>query len=243
MTTNLQWVGHACFRLWQDGGPAVVMDPYNPSEIARACGTDRSVFELEQLHAETVVVSSLTDKAHAYYQAVEGSPEVINALDVAQGKIQPKINEESIVAVQAAEAPHHPDGPDDNALYAFKSGTLWFLHMGDLGYGIYEDELKPFNHRCDVLLALVGEGLTVSLDELDKMIDILKPTWIVPMHYECPPLAANMTGLEVFLKRRSRDPIIHVRHHTVKFPLSTEGLLSPTLVVLEPSGFEAEKLF
>ena len=243
MATNLEWVGHACFRLWQDGGSTIAMDPYDPKEVSRACGVDDpSVFEL-RLQADTVIVSSLTDEAHAYYQAVEGDPEVINALDVAQGVNKPKINGEPLIAVQAAEAPHHPDGPDDNALYAFKSGDLWFLHMGDLGYGIYEDELAPFSGRCDVLLALVGEGLTVGLEELDRMIDILNPTWIVPMHYECPPLAAGMTRIDGFLKRRSRDPLIHVRHHTVTIPLATLGRDRPTIVVLEPSGFEPEERY
>ena len=32
-----------------------------------------------------------------------------------------------------------------------------------------------------MLLALVGEHLTLRLDELDPMIEILKPRWIVPM--------------------------------------------------------------
>ena len=243
MATNLEWVGHACFRLWQDGGSAIAMDPYDPKEVARACGVDDpSVFGL-RLQADTVIVSSLTDEAHAYYQAVEGDPEVINALDVAQGVNKPQINGESLIAVQAAEAPHHPDGPDDNALYAFKSGDLWFLHMGDLGYGIYEDELAPFSGHCDVLLALVGEGLTVGLEELDRMIDILNPTWIVPMHFECPPLAAGMSRIDVFLKRRSRDPLIHVRQNTVTFPLPKLAQDRPTIVVLEPSGFEPEERY
>jgi len=28
MSVQLEFVGHACFRLWQDGRPAIVMDPY-----------------------------------------------------------------------------------------------------------------------------------------------------------------------------------------------------------------------
>ena len=237
MAVHLQWVGLATFHLEQDGGPAIAMDPYDPAVVAAACGLDDpAVFEF-RLQAETCLVSSVTDEAHSYDQAVEGKTQLINALDVAQGK-QVEINGEPMYAVQAAEAPHHPDGPDDNALYAFKAGGLWFLHMGDLGYGIGADELAPFAGRCDVLLTLVGEHLTLDLDELDPMIEFLNPTWIVPMHYNLPPITAGMTKIDAFLKRRSGDPVIFARHHTVTFPLPSGGLGRPTIVVLEPSGYE-----
>ena len=238
MAVHLQWVGLACFRLWQDEGPTIAMDPYNPEAVSAACGiADPAVLDF-RLQADTVIVSSLTDEGHSHYQAVEGEPQVIDALDVAQGRRQVQINGEPMVAVQAAEAPHHPEGPDDNALYAFKAGGLWFLHMGDLGYGIGEDELAPFAGRCDVLLALVGENLTLRLDELDPMIDFLEPAWIVPMHYNLPPLTAGMTTVDAFLVRRPRDPVIYPRHHTVAFPLPPVGPGRPSIVVLEPSAYQ-----
>ena len=238
MAVHLQWFGLATFHLSQDDGPTIAMDPYDPVVVARACGVDDpAVFDFK-LQADTVLVSSLTDEAHSNHEAVEGYSELINALDVAQGKREATFNGEPMYAVQAAEAPHHPEGPDDNALYSFKAGGLWFLHMGDLGYGIGAEELAPFVGRCDVLLALVGEHLTLELDELEPMIEFLDPTWIVPMHYNLPPLTAGMTRVDEFLRRRSGDPVILTRHHTVSFPLPAEGLGRPTIVVLEPAGYE-----
>ena len=89
-----------------------------------------------------------------------------------------------------------------------------------------------------MLLALVGEHLTLELDELDPMIEFLDPTWIVPMHYNLPPLTAGMTRVDEFLKRRSGDPVILARHNTVTFPLPAGGLGRPTIVVLDPAGYE-----
>ena len=63
-----------------------------------------------------------------------------------------------IVAVEAAEAPDHPEGADPNALYAFEAGGLWFLHMGDLGFGLDAEALEPFKDKCDVLLAITGSA-------------------------------------------------------------------------------------
>jgi hypothetical protein len=239
MPVNLEWIGLACFRLWQkEGSPVIAMDPYSPSVVAKACGVDEAVFDI-RIQADTVIVSSLTDQAHCYVNLIGGTPRVINALDVAQCRSKALINDEPLVAVQAAESPHHPEGARDNALYAFKVSGLWFLHMGDLGFGIDADQLALFAGRCDVLLALTGEDLTLRLEELDPMIDTLKPTWIVPMHYNLPPMGTSgMTMVDVFLKRRSHDPIIYARNHTVTFPLPVLGLGRPTIVVIEPSGYQ-----
>ena len=243
MTLHLQWFGLASFRLSGDGITTLAMDPYSPPVVAEACGIENPEVLDFRISAETVICSSLTDEAHSYLPAVDDHSTVINALDVAQNTIHPLINGEPLIAVQAAEAPHHPEGPDDNALYAFQAGGLWFLHMGDLGYGIGADELAPFADRCDVLLALVGEHLTLRLEELNPMIEILKPSWIVPMHYNCPPITAGMTKLDSFLQSRPQDPVIQVRHHTVTFPLPKLGSDRPTIVVLNPAGYDATEKF
>ena len=236
MAVHLQWIGMACFRLWEDGAAAIAMDPYTPEAIGL-------VDDGRRIDADTVIVSSLTDVAHANVGLVDGNPKVINALDVARGVTRAEISGQRLIAVEAAEAPDHPDGADDNALYAFQAGPLWFLHMGDLGYGLNADQLAPFAGHCDVLLALTGEGLTVRFDELNPMIDILTPSWIIPMHYNLPPVSGikrRMTRIEPFLQLRRRDPVIFCRHHTVTFPLPAPVAGRPTIVVLEPFGYDPE---
>ena len=140
------------------------------------------------LDGDIVIVSSLTDLAHDNVALVKGEPHVINALDVANGRVEETINGQLVAAIPAAETPDHPDGPEDNALYAFRAGGLWFAHMGDVGYELDREELAPWKGRCDVLMALVGAGFTVPLDALDRMIDILQPTWIVSHALRSPAL-------------------------------------------------------
>ena len=179
------------------------MDPYTPSAIGL-------VDDGRRISADTVIVSSLTDVAHANVGLIEGEPQVINALDVARAAR--KVRRSTAPPCGRSKQPRSPtipDGADDNALYAFNAGGLWFLHMGDLGYGLNEDDLAPFAGRCDVLLALTGEGLTLKLDELDPMIEILNPTWIVPMHYNLAPVSGQkrrMTKVDVFIERRPLRP-------------------------------------
>ena len=68
MSLAIEWVGLACFRLWQDHRPVLVMDPYTPSAVGLG-GPD-----VPFLQADRVIVSSLTDRGHACIQVVEVDP-------------------------------------------------------------------------------------------------------------------------------------------------------------------------
>lgn len=232
MSVQLEFVGHACFRLWEDGRPTIVMDPYTPATLKFDDDGSR-------LTADTVIVSSLNDPAHDNVELVNGNPQIINALDVARGEASAEINGEPLITVPAGEAPDHTDhSPNDNALYAFKAGDFWILHMGDLGYGLTPEQLAPFVGHCDMFLVITGEMNTPSHEELDPMIDFLRPKWVVPMHYNLPPVSFGMNRVEKFIAHRCMDPVIYPRHHTVTLPLPELSPDGPTIVVPEPSGYK-----
>lgn len=229
MSVHVEWVGHACFRVWRDGGPVIVMDPFTPKNV-------RLSYEEAMIDGDTVIVSSLTDKAHGCPELVRGNPHVINALEVAEQGLEVEIDGSPLITVAAAESPIHDSGqPKDNALYALEVGGLWILHMGDLGYGLTPEELAPLVDRCDVLLAIVGQTNTLTLDELDAFIDYLKPTWIVPMHYRLW-WPTGMRPRSEFFDRRLDNRLLFMRTSTVEFPLQVGSLDGPTIVALEPSG-------
>jgi L-ascorbate metabolism protein UlaG (beta-lactamase superfamily) len=230
MSTQLEFVGHACFRIWEEGRPTLLLDPFTP-ETVRLAGDLK-------LEAQTVIVSSLTDPAHDNFKMAIGTPRVINALDVARGEATATINGEPLIAVAAHEAADHTEhSPMDNALYAFKSGGLWIMHMGDLGYQLDERELKPFVGHCDLFLVITGEANTPAHADLSHMIDILQPRWLVPMHYYLPPVTFNMSPVQKFLAHRAGDPVILLRQHTLSLPPPELNPGRPTILVFEPSGY------
>lgn len=231
---EIEFLGHACFRIWQDGKPKIVTDPYTHSDVGM-------VDDGKQFEAETVIVSSLTDLSHNNYRLVSGNPTVINALDLASGKATATLNDEPIIAIPAAENPAHPTGPDDNGMYAFKVGDLWFAHIGDLGFQLDNEALAPWVGHCDVLLAITGETYSLTLDELDPMIDFLKPKMIFPMHYHLPPPGEKMVQVTEFLARRKDDPVLVVKHHTIELPIPQVKAGHPTIVVLQPNGYVPNK--
>ncbi len=246
MAVNIEWVGLSCFRVWRDEGPVIVMDPFNPAELMRfglfhgETSTFEKPDEKRLIEGNTVIVSSLIDIAHGFPELVRGSPRVINALDLVQQNIQAEIDGSRVIPVLGGESSDRPEEfgePKPNAIYAVKVGALWITHMGDLGRGLTAEELEPFVNRCDVLLALVsGAPLSIPLNELDFLIDYLKPKWIVPMHYRLPPLDITpFAPLTEFLDRHRDDPLFYARSSTVRLPIETD-LAQPIIVSLKPSS-------
>lgn len=234
MSTQLEFVGHACFRIWEEGRPTLLLDPFTPQTVLLAGDL--------KLEAETVIVSSLTDPAHDNYRMATGNPVLINALDVARGQATATINGEALITVAAHEAANHTEhSPMDNALYAFKVGGLWIMHMGDLGYRLDEKELRPFLGHCDLFLVITGEANTPAHADLSAMIDILQPRWLVPMHYNLPPITFTMSPIQKFLGHRATDPVVFARHHTISLPAPELTPGRPTILVLEPSGYAASR--
>lgn len=232
MSVKVEWVGHACFRVWREGGPVIVMDPYTPKTVYLP-------EDAAKIEGDTVIASSLTDDAHGYPELVRGRRTVIDALEVFEKELVVEIDSNPLITVGAAESPIHDSGsPKDNALYALQVGGVWVMHMGDLGYGLSREELKPFEGRCDVMLAIVGQYNTLSLPDLDAMIDNLKPKWIIPMHFALPPVSGPMRPLREFLDHRPRDPLVFPRSSVFEFPVDLPVQDQPAIVALEPSGYE-----
>ena len=223
---HIQWVGHACFRVFGTGLQSVVLDPYHPETMG---------MPTPSLSADVVIASSLSDMGHGYVALVHGRPHVIDALAVARGEPQDP-GGVSLVAVETREAEHHPTGPDANAIYALRAGDCWVAHLGDVGQAVPPEALAPLVGRCDVLLAPTGAGLTIDLDDLDDIVESLDPTWIVPMHYGMPGVRGSMLPVDAFLDRRS-CPVVHSDSSVLTITAGKVPPVRPTIVVLRASCF------
>jgi L-ascorbate metabolism protein UlaG (beta-lactamase superfamily) len=231
MAIQVEFIGHACFRLWVDGRPRVMTDPFHHADL-------KIPDDGRRYETDIVIVSSLMDESHNNYELAAGSPQVIDALAVAQGQATAQVDGQPVYCIISGENDDRPDTPKDNACYAFCLDGVWFAHLGDSGYGLTPEQMAVWQGRCDVLLPIVGEKFTLSLDDLEPMIDFLQPKVIFPMHYNLPPVGPLMSPVSKFIDRRKgRDPIVMVPHHTV--PLTLEPVLPgrPTVVVLKHSGW------
>jgi L-ascorbate metabolism protein UlaG (beta-lactamase superfamily) len=229
MALNVEFVGLACFRLWDDeGGPVVVTDPYTPFDIGMP--------EDLRIDGDLIIASSDTDTAHYNPGLVKGDAQIVNALELTEGKTF-ELGGRDVAALAVTEDPSLKDSAKDCAMYGFRLGGLDVVHMGDAGYVPSEDELRLFAGRCDVLLILAGILFTPPLEELDRLIDTLQPKWIIPMHYFLPPMIYAFRTEADFVAYRAGDPVVYTRSTQVRLPLGDDlGATGPVIVVLEAAG-------
>jgi L-ascorbate metabolism protein UlaG (beta-lactamase superfamily) len=221
---KIKWYGHACFRI-EGGGVSIVTDPYTP-EVA---GLD----PMEEL-ADVVIMSSSIDWFHSNAAMVPGDPKILNALEIA-GKGSVEVSGVEFEALQTMESLKHKDSPDENAIYRFEVEGVSILHLGDLGNPLTDEQLHRLRGKVDVLLALTGGPPTIELEDLDRAIEEIDPSIVIPMHYKIPRLKLDILPLKAFTSRYPEDAITRAGSAEVELSQSTL-LQTRQIYVLEPAG-------
>jgi len=204
---KIKWYGHAAFRIVPENGPVTITDPYTPEGVGYAPITDP---------AELVLISSDDDSAHCRADLINGNPEVLNALTVAQNGGSATAAGLNITAIEAAEWDHHPEHevPGQNGMYRWEMDGIKCAHMGDVGNRL-TDAQQAFFEDVDILFALAGGYLTIELPDLMEMIHRTRPKLVIPMHFRTLTYRPrNTMWIESFLN--------HFKDEDVDFAFGSE---------------------
>jgi L-ascorbate metabolism protein UlaG (beta-lactamase superfamily) len=223
---QIKWYGHACFLI-QGDGVRIVTDPYTPEAAGLAPLGEP---------ADVVIMSSDDDSFHSYPAQVLGSPQVLNALEIAREGGAREAAGVRFEAIETQESLVHKTDPGPNAMYTFTLGGIRVGHMGDVGNPLTQPQLD-FLRGVDVLMALTGGPVTIELDDLEEVLRAVCPRIVVPMHYQIPNLRLNILGLEAFTGRYPSE-IVDVRSTSV-IELTLENLPAEMrIVALQPAANE-----
>ncbi|MBY4891913.1 MBL fold metallo-hydrolase [Rhodobacteraceae bacterium N5(2021)] len=225
---QITWFGHAAFKLTDANGLSVITDPYTPEGVG---------YPPIREGADVVVISSDDDSAHCRADLIAdgptgGAPEVVNALQVAQGSGETTARGLHIRAIEAAEWDQHPEHavPGQNGMYRFEMDGLKIAHMGDVGNPLTPAQ-QDFFEDTDVLLALAGGYLTIELPDLMEMIHRVKPKLVIPMHFRTLTYRPrNTMWIESFLAHFREDQVDFALDHTID--ITTDALTDRTRVLV-----------
>tara|TARA_B100001057_G_scaffold495181_1_gene593548 strand:+ start:8320 stop:9000 length:681 start_codon:yes stop_codon:yes gene_type:complete len=173
---EIKWYGQASFGIETFDKVKIVTDPYNH---------DTSGFKPFSEPADIVIKSSSNDSFHDNDHLVpkkEGAT-VIDALSVAVGSgsvMSHGITFKTIEAMEDLDHPYHD--PDQNAMYRFLVDDINIGHMGDMG-NKFSDEQISFFEGVDILLSHAGGKPVIPLEELNRIVDKVKPKLVIPMHF------------------------------------------------------------
>ena len=220
---KITWFGHAAFRILPEEGPSVITDPYTPEGVGYAPIRES---------ADLVIISSDDDDAHCRADLIPGTPDVVNALEVAQNGGSRTAQGIEVTSIEASEWDHHPEHevPGQNGIYRFTLDGIKCAHMGDVGNPL-TDAQQAFFEDTDILFALAGGYLTLELPDLMEMIHRMRPKLVIPMHFRTLTYRPrNTMWIESFLGHFKDEDVDFAFGHTVD--VSKEDIPERTRVLV-----------
>lgn len=181
MAVRLTWLGHSSFLLKAGDGTRIVIDPYDPS-VGTLPG---------DLAAEIVTVSH-QHFDHNYLKGVKGKFSLVDTAG------HHKIGNISINGIMSWHDDQMGAKRGANIINIFEIDGLRICHLGDLGDVPSKDELLRMGN-LDYLLIPVGGTYTLDPAGADRLIKLIKPKVVVPMHYGMKPGIERLLPLSAFL--------------------------------------------
>jgi L-ascorbate metabolism protein UlaG (beta-lactamase superfamily) len=180
----ISWFGHSCFQLVDSEGKSVVIDPF-----AESVG-----YGIPEVEADVVLVTH-EHYDHNNVKAVSGSPVVIRG---------PGKQSVAGIEIKGISTYHDEKGGKlrgSNTVYCFKLDDVGVCHMGDLGHMLSKDQMRELG-SVDILLIPVGGFVTIDSQDAGRLVENLKPSIVIPMHFKTEDLSFRLDPVEKFIKGR-----------------------------------------
>ncbi len=188
---KIKWYGHAAFGLTTESGVKIIIDPYESGALGGAIGyapiTD---------HADIVLVSH-DHGDHNYTGAIKGPFTEVRR----EGSYGLKGLRISALPVFHDASQGKERG--ENLIFVIEADGLKVVHAGDLGHLLSQDDVSRIG-RTDVFMLPVGGTYTVTATEATQVMNAIKPSVTLPMHYKSEKMGLPLGPVEDFTKGKKR---------------------------------------
>ncbi|MFV9503112.1 MAG: MBL fold metallo-hydrolase [Oscillochloridaceae bacterium umkhey_bin13] len=203
---DVQYLGHACFRLRGREG-IVICDPFS-----RSVGLD-----LGRPTAHIVTVSHDHDD-HNYIAPIKSMRE---KLFVITGPGEYEVGGVMITGVRTYHDKKKGAELGYNVVYVIQLDEITFCHLGDLGHELTQAQVEALGN-VDVLFVPVGGGETIGPAEAINVISQIEPRIVIPMHFAGMQLSLDMPLLP--LERFTHELGLKEVNPEDKFSLNANSL-------------------
>jgi L-ascorbate metabolism protein UlaG (beta-lactamase superfamily) len=188
---KIRWYGHSCFLITWPNGIKILIDPFSDK-----LGYDMPVPSPKP----DIVLVSHEHYDHNYVEMAKGEPQVIRGLKE-DGEPNPVSTFVEGVKIRVVGTYHDENmgiQRGRNAVFIMESGGATIAHLGDLGHVLTEDQVKEIG-PVDILMIPVGGTYTIDAKKAEKVVELLKPKVIMPMHFKTDKISMPIAGVEPFL--------------------------------------------
>ena len=188
---EITWLGHSCFKLKSKNG-TVITDPFD----------DSTGYRMGKVTANIVTVSH-DHPGHNFASGVDGEPKVIT------GPGEYEIGGIFVYGVRTFHDSKKGEERGKNTSYLIEIDDVKICHLGDLGHVPTTTQLDEISD-IDVLLIPVGGNSTIDASVAMEVVNIMTPTFVIPMHYKTDSEARELELPDKFLKEIGVKEIIPV---------------------------------
>ncbi len=181
MELKVQWLGHACFLITSSDGKRVLTDPYG-SGIG---------YDVPSVEADVVLVSH-SHSDHNNISMAKGNPKVVNTAGETSA---------SGISFLGVSSDHDDAGGSKrgkNIIFVWEMEGMRLAHLGDLGIILNDDQIKIMG-KIDVLFIPVGGTYTIDAKQATKVVEMLSPKIVFPMHYKTDVTSLPIAKVDDFL--------------------------------------------
>lgn len=207
---NIYWLGHSCFLIKTELGKRILMDPFDLDIGYIPYKGDVDIVTISHMHFDHSCTSYINNEAKVLTDFVDYQNTFCN------------IN---------SFHSFHDDccglKRDKNFIFKILCDDISLCHLGDLGHILSNKTLKKLGN-IDILFVPVGEHLTISIDDLKKVITDINPKIIIPMHYKTQNLSFYLNTLDNFLMKMKGYPMLH----TDSLSISKDTIPSSSQVII-----------
>ncbi|MBR2254314.1 MAG: MBL fold metallo-hydrolase [Candidatus Methanomethylophilaceae archaeon] len=190
---RIRWHGHSCFE-FEDGNLRLVIDPHDGRSIGiKPPSASANLVLMTHNHYDHNAARMISG-THSDLLLNNG-PFKFNGIDF---KGYPTFHD------QAGGSQRGP-----NTMYRFEMEGISVLHCGDLGC-IPDEQTLAEIRGVDMMFVPTGEVFTLPLEQVRRLIELVNPNIVVPMHYRFGGLTLPITGVDEFLKMIPSDSICYV---------------------------------
>ncbi|WDL98091.1 MBL fold metallo-hydrolase [Alicyclobacillus sp. ALC3] len=178
---QIKWFGQSSFLLTSEAGVRILIDPF-----------DRMIRYRMPKPIQTEIVAVTHDHGdHNKIRVATGDYLLVN---------EPKEYQRDGVSVKGFKTYHdnvHGKKRGENIVFRFAVDGLTICHCGDLGHLLTAEQVHDIDN-VDILMIPVGGRMTLNGQDGAKVVQQLKPSVTIPMHYRTKAL--SLPGMLLFDK-------------------------------------------
>lgn len=184
---EINWYGHAAFRIMTSQGTTVIVDPYEDGAYDGALGYGKIK------EGADIIITSHEHPDHNYIKDIPGKFVHINKEGVYEHKD---------VKIKTMPVFHDTSGGKERGgslISIIAADDLAIAHMGDLGHALDADEVKKMGH-VDIMLLPVGGFFTIDASAAREVMSAVRPVITIPMHYKTEKCGFPITPVDDFVQ-------------------------------------------